>query len=95
MSNISAIALGLMIPFVGTSLGSAMVFFLRGEINKKIQKLLLGFASGVMICISILDLILLYISINSLLYLLSKSLNNLLTLINTSVLLTSSLSYSK
>ena len=33
MSNISAIALGLMIPFVGTSLGSAMVFFLRGEIN--------------------------------------------------------------
>ena len=57
MSNISAIALGLMIPFVGTSLGSAMVFFLRGEINKKIEKLLLGFASGVMIAASVWSLL--------------------------------------
>ena len=36
----------LMIPFVGTTLGAAMVFFLKKEINEKFQKILLGFASG-------------------------------------------------
>ena len=38
MSNISAIGLGLIIPFIGTALGSAMVFFLKDEMNNKIQK---------------------------------------------------------
>lgn len=57
MSNVSAIALGLLIPFVGTTLGSAMVFFLKGEMNNKVQKLLLGFASGVMIAASVWSLL--------------------------------------
>lgn len=47
---------GLLIPFVGTTLGSAMVFFMRG-MHKKIEKLLLGFASGVMIAASVWSLL--------------------------------------
>ena len=44
---------GILIPFAGTTLGSAMVFFMRKEMNEKVQKLLLGFASGVMIAASV------------------------------------------
>ena len=51
------IAVGLLIPFLGTALGSAMVFFMRKEMNKKVQKLLLGFAAGVMIAASFWSLI--------------------------------------
>lgn len=47
---------GLMIPFVGTTLGSAMVFFMRG-MHKEIERLLLGFASGVMIAASVWSLL--------------------------------------
>ena len=43
------VILSLFIPLVGTALGSAMVFFLKKELNPKIQKALMGFASGVMI----------------------------------------------
>lgn len=52
------VALGILLPFAGTTLGSAMVFLLKKEINPKLQKLLLGFASGVMIAASIWSLIL-------------------------------------
>lgn len=51
------IALGLLIPFLGTTLGSAMVFLMKNKINSKVEKLLLGFASGVMIAASIWSLI--------------------------------------
>ena len=47
---------GLLIPFVGTTLGSAMVFFMKG-MHKQIEKLLLGFASGVMIAASVWSLL--------------------------------------
>lgn len=47
---------GLLIPFVGTTLGSAMVFFMRG-MHKEIERLLLGFASGVMIAASVWSLL--------------------------------------
>jgi len=49
---------GLLIPFLGTTFGSAMVFFMKNKINNKIEKLLLGFASGVMIAASIWSLML-------------------------------------
>lgn len=49
--------LGLLIPFIGTVLGSAMVFFMKDKINLKIQKLLLGFAAGVMIAASVWSLL--------------------------------------
>lgn len=51
------VAIGVLIPLLGTTLGAGMVFFLKNEINDKLQKLLLGFASGVMIAASIWSLI--------------------------------------
>ena len=48
---------GLVIPFLGTTLGSGMVFLMKNKINKKIEKLLLGFASGVMISASVWSLL--------------------------------------
>ena len=50
--------IALIIPLLGTCLGSAMVFLLRKEINEKLKKILLGFASGVMIAASIWSLLL-------------------------------------
>lgn len=51
------VILCLLIPFIGTTLGSAMVFLLKKEMNEKLQKILLGFAAGVMIAASIWSLI--------------------------------------
>ena len=48
----------LLIPFWGTSLGAAMVFFLKKNMNRKLEKLLLGFAAGVMIAASVWSLLL-------------------------------------
>ena len=50
-------AIGILIPFLGTALGACFVFFLRGEVRPWVQKLLLGFASGVMIAASVWSLI--------------------------------------
>ena len=52
------IAIGLLIPFLGTMLGSATVFLMKDKIKPKIQKLLSGFAAGVMIAASIWSLLL-------------------------------------
>lgn len=49
--------LGILIPFIGTSIGSFFVFFLKKNLNNKFEKLLIGFASGVMIAASIWSLI--------------------------------------
>lgn len=48
---------GLLIPFAGTALGSACVFFMRDQLSDKVQKALTGFASGVMVAASIWSLI--------------------------------------
>ncbi len=50
------LVIGLLIPFLGTTLGSAMVFFMKDKMNRKFEKLLLGFASGVMLAASIWSL---------------------------------------
>lgn len=47
----------LIIPLLGTALGSAMVFFLRDRMSPKVEKALLGFASGVMIAASVWSLL--------------------------------------
>lgn len=47
------IAKGLFIPFLGTALGSALVFFMKKELDVKIQKMLTGFAAGVMVAASV------------------------------------------
>ena len=51
------LTIGLLIPFLGTTLGSAMVFLMKDKINDKLEKILLGFASGVMIAASIWSLL--------------------------------------
>ncbi len=52
-----AILTGLLIPFAGTALGSAFVFFMRKEMPVLLQKILLGFASGVMVAASVWSLL--------------------------------------
>ena len=51
------IFIALLIPFLGTALGSAFVFFMKKEINPLLQKVLLGFASGVMVAASVWSLL--------------------------------------
>ena len=48
---------GVMIPFIGTSLGAACVFLLKNDIRDGIQKALLGFASGIMVAASVWSLL--------------------------------------
>ncbi len=52
------IILGLMIPLVGTVLGSGMVYLMKGEMHPRIQKVLIGFAAGVMMAASVWSLLL-------------------------------------
>ncbi len=51
------IAEGLLIPFLGTSLGAALVFFLKKQISPGVQKALTGFAAGVMVAASFWSLL--------------------------------------
>lgn len=48
---------GVSIPFVGTTLGAAMVFFMKDKIHPLLQKALLGFSSGVMMAASVWSLL--------------------------------------
>ncbi|MDY2812921.1 MAG: ZIP family metal transporter [Dorea sp.] len=51
------ILIGLIIPFIGTTLGAACVLFLQNELKPVIQKSLLGFAAGVMVAAAIWSLL--------------------------------------
>lgn len=53
----STVLIGLMIPFIGTAAGSACVFFLKNELKIGTQRILTGFAAGVMVAASIWSLI--------------------------------------
>lgn len=48
---------GIMIPFAGTALGAACVFFLKREMKPLVQRSLLGFASGVMVAAAVWSLL--------------------------------------
>ena len=48
---------GLMIPFVGTTLGAGCVFFLKDALNRSVQRGLTGFAAGIMVAASIWSLL--------------------------------------
>ncbi|MCR5760937.1 MAG: ZIP family metal transporter [Sphaerochaetaceae bacterium] len=48
---------GIMIPFLGTSLGASLVFFLKKQISETLRKLLTGFAAGVMVAASFWSLL--------------------------------------
>ena len=54
---ITILAIGLLIPLLGTMLGSAFVFFMRHDMSVPLQKSLLGFASGVMVAASVWSLL--------------------------------------
>ena len=51
------ILLGLFIPLLGTMLGSAFVFLMKNQMSQRLQKALLGFASGVMVAASVWSLL--------------------------------------
>ena len=53
----SPVLTALLIPFLGTTLGSAFVFFMKKDMPALLQKVLLGFASGVMVAASVWSLI--------------------------------------
>ena len=46
-----------LIPFLGTTIGSAFVFFMKGSMNRTLQRSLPGFAAGVMVAASVWSLI--------------------------------------
>jgi ZIP family zinc transporter len=52
------ILFGILIPFIGTFIGAALVIFLKGEMKDWFRKIMLGFASGVMIAASVWSLLL-------------------------------------
>ena len=49
--------IGLLIPLLGTMLGAAFVFLMKDEMSPRLQKTLLGFASGVMVAASVWSLL--------------------------------------
>ena len=49
--------IGIMIPFLGTTLGSACVFFMKRSLGDLVQRALAGFAAGVMVAASIWSLL--------------------------------------
>jgi len=51
------VIIGLLIPFIGTIIGAAFVFFMKDEMSPRLQKTLLGFASGVMVAASVWSLL--------------------------------------
>lgn len=48
---------GLMIPFVGTTLGAGCVYFMKDTMSSMVQKIMTGFAAGVMVAASIWSLL--------------------------------------
>lgn len=50
--------IGIMLPLIGTTIGSSMVYLLKEKLDQNVERLLLGIASGVMIAASIFSLIL-------------------------------------
>lgn len=53
----SQMVIGILIPFIGTSLGAAMVFFLKNAVSNKLRRILTGFAAGVMVAASFWSLL--------------------------------------
>ena len=49
--------LGILIPFLGTTLGACCVFFMRQSLGERVQRMLIGFAAGVMVAASMWSLL--------------------------------------
>ena len=57
MENVISTGSILLLPLIGTTVGAAMVFFIRSRIPPRLEKFLMGFAAGVMIAASVWSLI--------------------------------------
>lgn len=57
--------IGILIPFAGTTLGAACVFFMKNQIKPRVQQTILGVASGVMIAASVWSLLIPSIDMSS------------------------------
>lgn len=57
MKVITILIIGLLLPLLGTMIGSAFVFMMKNEMSARLQKSLLGFASGVMVAASVWSLL--------------------------------------
>jgi len=51
------VAIGVLLPFLGTTAGAACVFFLRKQISPNLQRVFTGFAAGVMVAASVWSLL--------------------------------------
>lgn len=51
------VIIGILIPFIGTIIGASLVFFMKKELNKKVEIIIYGFAAGVMMAALIWSLI--------------------------------------
>lgn len=51
--NLNITMIGILIPFLGTVLGSVCVFFMKKKLSRFMERVLVGFASGVMTTASI------------------------------------------
>ena len=58
------IIIGLLLPLMGTMIGSGFVFFMKEKIPDRLQKALIGFASGVMVAASVWSLLIPSMEIN-------------------------------
>ena len=54
--NLEAVS-AVVLPFLGTTIGAGLVFFMKGAMNRRLQRILTGFASGVMVAASVWSLI--------------------------------------
>lgn len=59
------IIIGLLIPFIGTSLGSLAVFVIKDKVSEKVQNFLMAFSSGIMIAASVFSLLIPSIEMSS------------------------------
>lgn len=60
----TGLIIGLLIPFLGTVIGSSFVFFIKDTVPPRVQKTLMGFASGVMVAASVWSLLIPGMEIN-------------------------------
>lgn len=61
----TGLIIGLLIPFLGTVIGSSFVFFIKDTVPPRVQKTLMGFASGVMVAASVWSLLIPGMEINA------------------------------
>ena len=57
MNFLSETAIGILLPFLGTTIGAAAVFFIKGKANPHFHRAMLGFAAGVMTAASVWSLL--------------------------------------